>query len=157
MALWEHFPAFFFFFFFLTFISSNSWLLQPYGVLPTAAAQGMWHFDVSNLILTRIDAGAGQEWKMSVCFLQGGLMLGLGSVPTSEAAPARSVLPSLPVLPLSCPPASSAFPMCPPFPGREAGFSSLLVCLLWVSFPRSPPPSLPGRKAGRGAMRTRRG
>lgn len=58
VALWEHFPAVFFF---LTFISSNSWLLQPYGVLPKAAAQGMWHFDVSNFILTRIDAELGES------------------------------------------------------------------------------------------------
>lgn len=60
VALWEHFPAFFFFFF-STFISSDSWLLQPYGVLPTAAVQAMWHFDVSNFIFTSIDKESGRS------------------------------------------------------------------------------------------------
>lgn len=97
-------PSLLFFFFFLTSISSNSWLLQPYGGdLPTAAAPGMWHFDVSNLILTRIDT----EWRMSVHLPAGASRGASGPCPPPGLPLPRSALASLPVF----------LPLLPPFPG----------------------------------------
>lgn len=95
--------------------------------------------------------------SVSVC-LQGGLTLDLRSVPTSRAAPACSGLrlpASVCLSPAFLLPASWAFSVSLPLPGREADFSSLLFGPILFSFPLQPPrPSLHGRKAAMGAVRT---
>lgn len=67
------FPSLLLFFFFSTFISSDLWLLQPYGVLPQAAVQAMWHFDVSKFHLHSVIRSQAGVDKDSV-HLQGWLI-----------------------------------------------------------------------------------
>ena len=110
VALWEHFPAFFFFFF-SNFISSDSWLLQPYGVLPTAAVQAMWHFGVSNFIFTSIDKESGRSGEGQCS------PAGWPHVRPEGRAPSHAVLCVPAFLGLSRSPSHRLLSVSLPFPG----------------------------------------
>ena len=135
------------FFFFSTFISSDSWLLQPYGVLPTAAVQAMWHFDVSNFIFTSIDKESGRN-REGQCSPAGWPHVGPEGRAPSHGCP-RPRCPLHPSfsqpLPLPLPPS----PLCvSPFPWVRSRLCISVVQIILVSFPGlPPPPSLHGRKA----------
>lgn len=139
------FPSLLLFLFFSTFISSDSWLLQPYGVLPTAAVQAMWHFDVSNFIFTSIDKESGRSGE-GQCSPAGWPRVGPeGRAPSQPRCPLPPSF-SQP-LPLPLPPS----PLCvSPFPWVRSRLCISVVQLILVSFPGLPPPhSLRGRKAAR--------
>lgn len=139
------FPSLLLFLFFSTFISSDSWLLQPYGVLPTAAVQAMWHFDVSNFIFTSIDKESGRSGE-GQCSPAGWPRVGPeGRAPSQPHCPLPPSF-SQP-LPLPLPPS----PLCvSPFPWVRSRLCISVVQLILVSFPGLPPPhSLRGRKAAR--------
>ena len=128
------------FFFFSTFISSDSWLLQPYGVLPTAAVQAMWHFDVSNFIFTSIDKESGRSGE-GQCSPAGWPHVGPEGRAPSHGCPC----PRCPLrpsfsrpLPLPLPPSL----LCvSPFPWVRSRLCISVVQLILVSFPGLPPPS----------------
>ena len=134
------FPSLLLFFFFSTFISSDSGLLQPYGVLPTAAVQAMWHFDVSNFIFTSIDKESGRSGE-GQCSPAGWPHVGPEGRAPSHGCPC----PRCPLrpsfsrpLPLPLPPSL----LCvSPFPWVRSRLCISVVQLILVSFPGLPPPS----------------
>lgn len=138
-------------FIFLTFISSNSWLLQPCGVLPVAAAQRDVAFGCFHLLSIRTDGPGG---------LRGGRcrarLLGSEFCARLQSCPPPLFGPPWPCLPSCLPPSLCVcvFPFLS-LACMRSTFHLLLVCGILARVPPRWVPRLQGRRAG-GALRSGR-